>query len=141
MNRLRILNKMKLSNLEIEYRDGMIEKGISECRSLLGKQERRNMYFFYEGSLDGFEECRKFDSLESYVARLEELRKDEMREISCSSLRKDDKDSRMLRESLGIYGNEKTDEDRVWRLKGIRTQVEFVYERLAAFNLITRKER
>lgn len=40
---------MKLSELEIKYRDEMIEGGLKECRGLIGQQKSRNMYFFYEG--------------------------------------------------------------------------------------------
>jgi len=61
---------MKLSKLESDCRNEMIERGLNECRDLIGKQKSRNMYFFYEGSLEGFEKCRALDDLESYQKNL-----------------------------------------------------------------------
>lgn len=118
-----------LSSYESGYRNELADAGIIECRELIGKQKSSEMYYFYEGSIDGFEECKKYSKLSDFEKRLKGLEAKEHREISCSSLK--DKE---LREMLGIYDdNEETDINEVWKMKGIRTQVEYVYEGLLAF--------
>ncbi len=124
--------EIKLAVPELKHRDRIIENGIRECRDLLGKQTSRLMYFFYEGSIDGFEECRKINSFEAYEQRLDELNKECLREVSCSSLRRNDDEIKLLRERLGIYGDESTDDDKVYTLKGMKKQIEYVYDRLLA---------
>ncbi len=126
-----------LSQKELEQRDDLIKKGIAECRGLIGKQTSREMYSFYEGSIDGFEECKKLNNLEAYIGRIEELNQTEIKEIAYSFLRGDDMEKILLREELQIYNsNRETDLDKVWKLKGIRTQIEFVYNQLKAYKFI-----
>lgn len=119
----------RLSVNEIAIKERAINTGATECRELLGKQKTRNDYFFYEGSINGFEECRKFVKFSDFEKRINELYVEERREISKSSLADE-----LLREELKIYGrNEKTDYDEVFKTKGIRTQISFVYEKLKLF--------
>ena len=126
-----------LSQKEIERRDELIKDGIKDCKKLIGKQKSKEMYFFYEGSIDGFEECEKLCTLEEYANRIQELSTEESRETAYSSLRKDDEETQLLREELQIYdSNKETDLEKVWRLKGIATQINFVYERLKAYQLV-----
>ena len=121
-----------LDNLILKRRDELIRNGIKECRNLIGKQKSTNMYFFYEGSIGGFEECRNLKELSEYESRLKELNEEELREISKSSLK--DKE---LRELYHLYNeNEETDYDEVWKIKGRRTQINFVYNRLMALGFI-----
>ena len=121
-----------LSPRELKYRDELIANGIKECRNLLGKQKTKNMYFFYDGSLDGFEECKDLTKIQAYETRIQELHQEEIREISCSILK-----DRRLREEMKIYDpEERTDEDEVWKIKGRRMQIEFVYGRLKAFKVL-----
>jgi len=124
-----------LSQKEIEQRGKLIKDGVKECKKLIGKQTSESMYFFYEGSIDGFEECENLNTLESYVERIQELFKAEAREIAWS-LKGDTEERRLLKEELQVYGDRKMDLDKVWRLKGIRTQINFVYENLMAYKLI-----
>lgn len=115
----------ELSDIVTQVKDGIISKGIEECGSLLPKQES-NMRDFYRGSIAGFKECRYLNTPDEYKNVLEELNQEEIREISKASLR--DKE---LRESLGLTPSEtETNKERVWYLKGMRTQTEFVYQRI-----------
>lgn len=126
-----ILGKM-LDKIILERRDKLIEKGLTECKGLLGKQRGRNMYFFYEGSIEGFEECRNLNEFLDYELRLKELNQEELREIGKSSLKDEE-----LRELYHLYNrDEETDINEVWKIKGRRTQINFVYERLVAFNFL-----
>ena len=124
-----------LSQKEIERRDELIRDGIKDCRKLIGKQKSRKMYFFYEGSIDGFEECKNLNTLESYVKRIQELSTEESREIA-HSLRGNTEEKRLLKEEWQIYDDRKMDLNEVCKLKGISTQIEFVYERLKAYQLV-----
>ena len=124
-----------LSQKEIELRDELIKDGIKDCRELIGNQKLKEMYFFYEGSMDGFEECKNLNTLESYVKRIHELSEEEYREL-LRSLKGDTEEKRLLKEQYQLYDNKETDSDEVWKLKGIITQIDFVYERLKAYKII-----
>ena len=122
----------ELSIYESKRRNELIEEGLKECRELIGKQKSEEKYYFYEGSIDGFNECRLFNSFSDFETRLIELQGEELREISKSSLK-----DKHLRELHHLYDtNEETDLGKVWKLKGIRTQVNFVYDRLRATRII-----
>ena len=115
----------ELSDIVTQFRDGIISKGIEECESLLPKQELE-MRDFYRGSIAGFKECEYLNTVDEYENMLEELNQEENREISKASLRDEE-----LRESLGLTPSEtETDMERVYYLKGMRTQIEFVYQRM-----------
>ena len=86
-----------LSQKEIELRDELIKDGIKDCRELIGNQKLKEMYFFYEGSMDGFEECKNLNTLESYVKRIHELSEEEYREL-LRSLKGDTEEKRLLKE-------------------------------------------
>ena len=61
----------------------------------------------------------------------------EVREVSYSSLKRDDEETQILREKLQIYNsNKETDLDKVWKLKGTRSQIEFVYNQLKAHKFV-----
>ena len=124
-----------LSQLELERRNQLIKEGVTDCRKLIGKQKSEEDYFFYEGSIDGFEECKNLNSLESYAERIQELYQKEDREI-IRSLRRDDEETKFLKEHYQIYDDGEPDLDKVWKLKGIRTQIEFIYERLKVCRLL-----
>lgn len=118
-----------LTAFELQKRNELTGKGRDECRSLLGKQKTLEDYFFYEGSIDGFEECRNFKKFSDFEKRINELYNEEIREISKSSIKDE-----ILKEQLGIYDkNAKTDDNKVFRLKGVKEQVSFVYERLKLY--------
>lgn len=136
-----ILDKM-LDNFILEQKHELIYKGIEKCRNLLGKQKSGDMYFFYEGSIEGFMECLSMNSSSDYETRLKELREEEIREISKSSLRNNTEERRHLRERLMIYKNdEEIDMDEVFKIKGRRTQIRFVYDRITALELILNNKK
>ena len=118
-----------LTKFELTKKGELADEGMNRCRKLLGKQKTLNDYFFCDGSIDGFEECKKYSKFSHFGNRLEELHLEERAEISNSSLKYE-----ILRERLGIYDKDaKTNYAEVWKLKGIRTQIEFVYERLKLY--------
>ncbi len=122
------------SSSALAERDELINNGIEECRDLLGKQKSKNMYYLYEGSIEGFEECRTLSTPEAYENRLRELREEEIREISLSSLKGDDEETQRLREGMKIYDpNEKTDDKKLWKIKGRLSQINYIYERLKGY--------
>ncbi len=124
-------DKNKLSLKELERRDKLVSGGIVECKSLLGKQEFSSMFYFYDGSIEGFEECKRYSTLSEFKKRIGELNNDETREIAC------DLKDRSIREMAGIYDvEERMDINEVWKIKGKRTQIEFVYNRLMAFRIV-----
>jgi len=121
----------ELKTFELKYRDELISKGMRECRSLIGNQKNQNMYYFYEGSIEGFEECKDYFNYSDFLKRLKELHKEEKLEV-CSELEDDE-----LREIAGLYGAPREmDLKEVWQIKGRRTQIEFVYDKLVAYRLI-----
>ncbi len=63
----------KFNDYEIGVRDEMISKGIAECRLFLKKQKDPGMFYFYEGSIEGFEECRRYSTHSDFSNRLAEL--------------------------------------------------------------------
>lgn len=118
-----------LTSFELERKNELANNGMNECRKLLGKQRTLDDYFFYEGSIQGFEESRNFKKFSDFEKRISKLYSDERAEISKSAI----KDA-LLREQLSIYDkNAKTNDDEVWRLKGIRTQIVFVYDKLTLY--------
>jgi viroplasmin and RNaseH domain-containing protein len=118
-----------LNNFELEKKNVLIDEGLKECKELLGKQKTANDYFFYEGSIEGFEECKYFIEFTDFRKRLEELHFEEIREISKSSLKNE-----ILREYFKIYRkDEETDYEKVFKIKGIKTQISFVYEKLMLY--------
>jgi hypothetical protein len=127
----RKIDSDSLSVFEKQRRDELITDGINECHSLIKKQKSPDMFYFYEGSIEGFQECKTYSRLSQFTNRLDELNKEELQEISGSL-----KDPE-LREMSGVYDpNKKMDLKEVWKIKGKRTQVDFVYQRLLAFKLI-----
>ena len=125
-----------LSLDELTRRDQLIVEGLASCKAEIGKQKSRDMYFCYEGSLDGFELCSSLCSFGDFEAKRNEFYMLETKEIACSSLRSQDEDIQLLRESLGIAPGEKTDSDKVWQLKGIWTQMDYVYNRLLCYRAV-----
>ena len=126
----------ELSPIEIELRDKLIERGIKECKYLLKIQDSKDMYFFYEGSIEGFEECRKLSSFEAYDKRWREIMFEEVREIACS-LKGDDENTKNLKEKYHIFDpNEKMDIGRVWKLKGKSAQIGFIHNQLNLFRAL-----
>ena len=122
----------ELTLKEIIQRDALVSEGITDCKNLLWKQKTLEDYFFYEGSIDGFEECKKYSKLSNFEKRLEELHWEEMGEISKSSI-----SDEFLKEQLNIYNkNEKTDYKEVFRIKGMKTQINFVYEKLIIYKAL-----
>jgi hypothetical protein len=118
-----------LTAFELERKDVLIANGLVECQKLLGKQKISDSYFFYEGSIDGFEECKGYSRFSHFEKRLEDLHWEEKRELSKSSI-----SDVVLKEQLGIYDkNAKTDYAELWKLKGIKTQIGFIYERLKLY--------
>jgi hypothetical protein len=127
-----ILDSDNLSPYELGYLNDMIDSGTKECTNLLGKQKDSQMFYFYEGSIEGFQECKKYTRISEFEKQLKELLAEEHKEISRGAIK--DKE---LREELGIYdSNEETDIKEVWKIKGIRTQVEYVYGRIIAFRTL-----
>lgn len=126
-----------LDDFILKERNELVHKGIEECRNLLGKQKSRKDYFFYEGSIEGFMGCLHMNNFSDYENRINELKKLEITEISKSSLKSEAGDIDFLREQVGIYNpDEGTDYDELFKIKGRRTQIEFVYHRLLAMNVI-----
>jgi len=114
---------------------GVIDAGVNECRNLLGKQKTIEDYFFYEGSIDGFEECKSFRKMADFEKRIEELHFEENREVSKSSLKDE-----LLREYHKIYSkNEKTDYKEVFRIKGVKEQISFVYDKLILYKALLQR--
>jgi len=101
----------ELDNEEIfsQVKDRMIERGIVACELLLPGQ-KGTMIPFYKGSIQGFKRCKKLKTLKDFERALEKLRQKELKKETEYIKKKDD-----------ITLNE------VWRLKGVRTQIEFVY--------------
>lgn len=123
----------KLSLRELKRRDELADLGITECKGLLDKQESSEMFYFYEGSIEGFQECKKYLKFSEFEKRLIELNAGEVREIACNIKDKS------IREMVGIYDpNEKMDINEVWKIKGKRVQIEFVYKRLKASRMVYR---
>lgn len=114
----------------IIQRDALVSGGITDCKNLLGKQKTREDFFFYEGSIDGFEECKKLSKFSDFEARIYKLHCEERVEISKSSIKDD-----VLREQLGIYDKNAKTDDEVWKLKGMRTQISFIYEKLILYRV------
>ena len=103
------------------------------CKEFISKQKSIEDYFFYEGSIEGFEECKKFSKFSDFERRIEQLYIEETRELSKSWIKDE-----MLREYLKIFNkNEKTDYNTVFKLKGKRTQIQFVYDKLKAYRLVS----
>ncbi len=124
----------ELSSEELTLRNRLVKDGINDCKKYLKKQKTRRDFFFYDGSIDGFAECKDFSKFSHFEKRIQDLYDEEKREISKSSLRDD-----ALREHLRIYNkDEKTNEDEVFRLKGMKTQISFVYERLLGYRAARR---
>ncbi len=124
----------ELSGEELTLKNRLIREGINDCKKYLKKQKTKRDFFFYDGSIDGFEECKTFSKFSHFEERIQELYNEEKREISKSSL-----GDNALREHLRIYNkNEKTEENEVFRLKGMKTQISFVYERLLGYRAARR---
>jgi len=115
-----------LSQKELELRDELIKDGIAECKELIGKQSSEAKYFFYEGCLEGLEECKKLDDLDAYTKRIQELSRAQDRE-------KMEEDEIMFRIGHLDYEGCEIDSERVQRLHGIRTEIEFVYKELKEY--------
>ena len=64
------LGQDELNSFEEEMKMGVIDAGVNECRNLLGKQKTIEDYFFYEGSIDGFEECKSFRKMADFEKRI-----------------------------------------------------------------------
>ncbi len=102
-----------MSDIDVYMNKTILEiicEGIKECKSLQLKQKTKTMKKFYEGSIRGFEECKEFKIPEDYKTRLDELS--------------------VLNKGFGT----KIDIEKVWYLKGVRQQIDFVYQRLKFFN-------
>ncbi len=138
------LDNDNLTIYEISRRDELIQKGIAECREELGKQKSRDMYFFYEGAISGFEACKTMYRFSNYQLAIREEAFELDRELAKSQTLDSNPLAKEIREKLKIYDTEeKTDEDIVWMLKGKRELINFVYNRLRTIRLIqgeTRKE-
>ena len=115
---------------ELAYRDRLVASGLAECRLLLPLQTDPHERMFYLGSIQGFETCRAYTTVTAFEKRLFELHVAETRESG-----KDLKDPE-LRQLLGLTPSERANENRVWFLKGYRTQVEYVHDHLLAYQTV-----
>ncbi|MFH1248657.1 MAG: hypothetical protein V1660_00710 [archaeon] len=117
------------------FKNSLIENGLVDCERLLGKQKTIGNYCFYGGSIEGFEECKNFYKFFDFEKRICELYFEEIRETVKFPL-----NSEILKERLRIYNNnEKMDYEEFFRLKGMRTQINFVYEKLKLYRALKQK--
>lgn len=110
--------KMLVSELEpfsqelIAHRDELIEENLAECRTQRDSYAEKGdleKCFFYEGSIQGLEECRKFNTFRDYT---QEMRYLDSQKIDILPLK---------------Y---------LWQSKGKRTQIEHIYQHLVAYEVI-----
>ena len=106
-----------------DWKEKLINDGLEECRVLLPKQTN-TMIPFYEGSIEGFEKCKEFNELKDFGRELDVVNRKEL------NLTK-------------RYHGELSDKkllNKIWHVKGLRTQIEFVYNHLEAMNYLLKKE-
>lgn len=105
-----------------DWKEKLITDGLRECKNLLPKQ-KDTMFDFYEGSIEGFEKCKKLNKLKDFERRLSTLNRKELNLTKRYLFKKDEK---LLKE--------------IWYVKGIRTQVEYVYNHLKAMNYLLERD-
>jgi hypothetical protein len=113
-------------------KNSLIDNGLVDCQRLLGKQKTIGTYCFYEGSIEGFEECKNFYKFSDFEKRICELYFEEIRETVKFPI-----NSEILKERLKVYNqDEKMDCEEFFRLKGERTQINFVYDQLKLYRAL-----
>ena len=106
-----------------DWKEKLINNGLEECRALLPKQTN-TMIPFYKGSIEGFEKCKKFNELEDFKKKLFII---------------DKKELNLTKRYYGKLSNKKLLNE-IWYVKGLRTQIEFVYNHLEAMNYLLKKK-
>jgi len=99
-----------------QYKDYIIERGLEECKTLISEQESETMKEFYRGSIDGFEESKSLETPDDFRKRIDELKREELEYIS---IYLENEDPDILK--------------KIWYLRGLWTQLNFVYERISIF--------
>lgn len=106
-----------------DWKEKLINDGLEECKSLVSKQ-KGTMFDFYTGAIEGFEKCKGLKSLKDFEREMEIFHRKEFN----------------LTERY--YKKQSTEETlkKIWHIKGIRAQIEYVYDHLKAMNYLLKKE-
>lgn len=111
---------------EIELRDRAVEEGITHCQQLLTHLTRPAERMYYLGGIHGFEDCRAYADLDAFTRRCEELQwgagHEERKSINDPE----------LRAFYLLDVKDRTNENKLWFLRGRGAQVRHVYEHLSS---------
>lgn len=105
-----------------KLKNDIIERGLKACEEELKKAEG-NMKHFYRGSIEGFKEAEEIYDLKTFEKRIKKLMEKELEMVNdyLKSREEPKEGDRFLKE--------------YWELKGRKTQLQFVYNRLRVFEI------
>ena len=105
-----------------DWKEKLINDGLEECRALLPKQTN-TMIPFYEGSIEGFKKCKKFNELKDFGRELDVINRKELN---------------LIKRYHGEFSSKKLLNE-IWYVKDLRTQIEFVCNHLESMNYLLKK--